>query len=42
VDFSEDRILAWARHAQEHGADALNLMTAGKCSFERLLEIGRT
>ncbi len=49
VDFSEDRILAWAdrilawaRHAQEHGADALNLMTTGNFSFERLLEIGRT
>jgi biotin synthase len=42
VDFSEDQILAWARHAQEHGADALNLMTTGNFSFERLLEIGRT
>jgi biotin synthase len=42
VDFSEDQILAWARHAQEHGADALNLMTTGNFSFERLLEMGRT
>ena len=41
VDFSYDQILAWARHAQEHGADALNLMTTGNFSFERLLEIGR-
>ncbi|MFO8086084.1 MAG: radical SAM protein, partial [Desulfobacterales bacterium] len=41
VDFSEDQILSWARHAQEHGADALNLMTTGNFSFERLLEIGR-
>ncbi len=42
VDFSENRILSWARHAQENGADALNLMTTGNFSFERLLEIGRT
>jgi biotin synthase len=42
VDFPEDQILAWARKAQEHGADALNLMTTGNFSFERLLEIART
>ncbi len=41
IDFSEEQILSWARHAQEHGADALNLMTTGNFSFQRLLEIGR-
>jgi biotin synthase len=41
VEFSEDRILAWAGQAQDHGADALNLMTTGNYPFERLLEIGR-
>jgi biotin synthase len=42
VDFSQDRILAWAGHAQDYGADALNLMTTGNFSFKRLLEIGLT
>ena len=41
VDFSEDRILSWAKHAQEYGADALNLMTTGNFPFGRLLEIAR-
>lgn len=41
VDFPEEQILAWARHAQAHGADALNLMTTGTYPFKRLLEIGR-
>lgn len=41
TDFSEEQILSWARHAQEHGADALNLMTTGTFPFQRLLEIGR-
>jgi len=41
VDFSEEQILAWARHAQAHGADGLNLMTTGTFSFKRLLAIGR-
>ena len=41
VDFSEEQILAWARHARDMGADALNLMTTGNFSFRRFLEIGR-
>ena len=41
IEFSEDEILGWARSAESKGADALNLMTTGTYSFERLLEIGR-
>jgi biotin synthase len=41
TDFSEEQILSWAKHAQEQGADALNLMTTGNFSFQRLLEIGQ-
>jgi biotin synthase len=41
VDFSEIQILAWARHAQDHGADGLNLMTTGNFPFERFLALGR-
>jgi len=40
VNFSEDQILAWAKNAQDKGADALNLMTTGEFPFKRLLEIG--
>ena len=41
VEFSEAQLLGWARHAQAHGADGLNLMTTGNFSFKRFLEIGR-
>lgn len=41
IEFSEAEILAWARAAETFGADALNVMTTGTFSFERLLEIGR-
>ncbi len=41
VVFSEDMVLAWAREADANGADALNLMTTGTYTFERLLEVGR-
>lgn len=41
VEFPEEQILAWAREAEATGADALNLMTTGTYSFERLLEVGR-
>jgi len=41
IEFSDDRILRWARLAESQGADALNLMTTGAYSFERLLETGR-
>ena len=39
--FTEEEILQWAKNAEKEGADALNLMTTGTFSFERLLEIGR-
>ncbi|MBW2219042.1 MAG: radical SAM protein, partial [Deltaproteobacteria bacterium] len=41
IEFSDDEILRWARLAESEGADALNLMTTGTYSFERLLETGR-
>ncbi|WP_373499878.1 radical SAM protein [Desulfococcus sp.] len=41
IEFSEAEILAWACAAESSGADALNVMTTGTFSFERLLEIGR-
>ncbi len=41
IEFSEEEILHWARLAESQGADALNIMTTGTFSFERLLEIGR-
>lgn len=41
IEFSEAEILAWAREAESRGADALNVMTTGTFSFERLLDIGR-
>ncbi len=40
-EFSEGQLLAWARQAQEQGADALNLMTTGRYPLERLLEVGQ-
>ncbi len=40
IEFAYDEILRWARLAETGGADALNLMTTGTYSFERLLEIG--
>ena len=39
--FQEKEILQWAKAAEKEGADALNLMTTGTFSFERLLETGR-
>jgi len=41
IEFRDDEILRWARLAESGGADALNLMTTGTYSFERLLETGR-
>lgn len=41
LDFSEAQILAWAKAAEAHHADALNLMTTGNYSFDRFLDIGR-
>jgi biotin synthase len=41
IEFTDDEILRWARLAEDKGADALNLMTTGTYSFERLLDTGR-
>lgn len=41
IEFTNDEILRWARLAESGGTDALNLMTTGTYSFERLLETGR-
>lgn len=40
-EFTEEQILEWAKMAEGQSADALNLMTTGTYSFERLLELGR-
>ncbi|MDD2389112.1 MAG: radical SAM protein [Desulfobacterales bacterium] len=41
IEFEEEQLLEWVRDAERCGADALNIMTTGTYSFERLLEIGR-
>ncbi len=41
VEFPDEQVLEWARYGESLGADALNVMTTGDFSFERLLEIGR-
>jgi biotin synthase len=41
IDFSMDQVILWVKEAEQHGADALNLMTTGTYPFKRLLEVGR-
>ena len=41
IEFGEEQLIAWARSAEKHNADAINLMTTGTFPFQRLLEIGR-
>jgi len=41
IEFSMNQVIAWARQAEQHGADGLNLMTTGTYPFTRLLEVGR-
>jgi biotin synthase len=41
TEFSHQQILAWAKQAETQSADALNIMTTGTYSFEKLLEIGK-
>jgi biotin synthase len=41
IEFPMDQVIAWARQAKAHDADALNFMTTGTYPFERLLEVGR-
>lgn len=41
IEFTDEEILKWAKSAESGGADALNLMTTGTYSFEKLLRTGR-
>jgi biotin synthase len=41
ITFSHDQVIDWAKGAEAEGADALNIMTTGTFSFERLLDTGR-
>jgi len=41
IEFEEQEIVAWAKIAEAHHADALNIMTTGTFSFDRVLDIGR-
>jgi biotin synthase len=41
ISFSEDDIINWAITAEAKNADALNIMTTGTYSFDRLLEVGK-
>ncbi|MCK8601845.1 hypothetical protein [Desulfoferrobacter suflitae] len=41
TEFPYQQVLAWARLAEARSADALNIMTTGTYSFEKLLEIGK-
>ena len=41
VEFPEKDILRWAKQGEAEAADALNLMTTGTFSFERLIEVGK-
>lgn len=40
VEFTEGEIVQWAKMAESQSADALNIMTTGTFSLDRLLEIG--
>ncbi|WP_231714459.1 radical SAM protein [Desulfonema ishimotonii] len=41
IEFSDAEILKWAGLAESRSADALNIMTTGTYSFQKLLEMGR-
>lgn len=41
LEFPKADILRWAKQGEAQGADALNLMTTGTYSFERLIETGK-
>jgi biotin synthase len=40
IEFGEKEILRWAKMGEAQSADALNIMTTGTYSLDRLLEIG--
>lgn len=41
IEFPTEKVVQWARIAESKSADALNIMTTGTYSFDRLLGIGR-
>ena len=41
IEFPLDQVVAWAREAEAHGADGLNIMTTGSYPFQQFLEVGR-
>jgi len=41
IEFSPEKIVEWARYAESNAADALNIMTTGTYSFEKLLDAGK-
>jgi len=42
TEFPLEQVIAWAKEAESHQADALYLMTTATYPFEKLLEMGRT
>ena len=41
IEFSFEDILNWAKTGEQNKADALNIMTTGTYSFQKLLDVGR-
>ena len=41
IQFEEQEIVAWAKIGEAHHADALNIMTTGNFSLNRLMDIGK-
>jgi len=41
IAFDEKEIITWAQRAEAYNADALNIMTTGTYSFDRLLDIAK-
>ena len=41
IEFPVEDILNWAKIGEQNNADALNIMTTGTYSFQKLLEVGR-
>ena len=42
TEFPLEQVIAWAKEAERHQADALYLMTTANYPFEKLLDMGRT
>ena len=41
IEFPLEDVLNWAKIGEQNNADALNIMTTGTYSFQKLLEVGR-